>query len=202
MHELRVSFPRPCDEEWEAMAPAGRGRACARCDRVVHDLSLYEADEAEALLRGDPDTCVRARIGADGAVALKAGRRSAARRMVVAAAAAAGLVTAAAPAFAKAQGPGGVIAGKVESFGFRVRVTATASDGRTFRTRSSNNGRFRIKRVPAGTYRLTFAPGCGEEWTLDDVVVGDGETMVKDVQDPDRAGCIVVGKLAIEPDLG
>ncbi len=46
MRDLRVSFPKPCDERWEAMAPEGRARLCARCDTVVHDLSQFEPDEA------------------------------------------------------------------------------------------------------------------------------------------------------------
>lgn len=200
MRELRVSFPKPCGEGWEAMAPVGRDRICARCDRAVLDLSSYELDEVEALVRRDPGTCVRARIGADGTVAVKPGLRGGARRMVVAAAATAGLLTAGAPAAAKREGPSGAIAGKVDSFGFRVRVTATGRDGRTFRTRSAHNGRFRMKRIPPGAYTLTFVPDCGEPWTVEKVVVSDGKTIVPNVQD--QVGCIVVGRLHIEEDRG
>jgi hypothetical protein len=182
------------------MAPAGRDRTCARCDKAVLDLSRYEATEVEALVRRDPETCVRARIGANGIVSLKPGRRGSARRMVVAAAATAGLLAAGAPAAAKREGPGGAIAGKVDSFGFRVRVTATGPDGRTFRARSGNNGRFRMKGIPPGAYRLTFVPDCGEAWTVEKVVVGDGETLVPNVQD--RVGCIIIGRLQIEQDRG
>ena len=54
MPDLRVSFPKPCEEKWEAMTPAGRARVCARCDKAVHDLASYTLDEAEALLRRNP----------------------------------------------------------------------------------------------------------------------------------------------------
>ena len=47
MGDLRVSFPKPCDEKWQAMTPEGRARVCGRCDKAVHDLSLYSIDEAE-----------------------------------------------------------------------------------------------------------------------------------------------------------
>ena len=33
------------------MTPAGCDRVCARCDKLIHDLSNYEIDEVEALLR-------------------------------------------------------------------------------------------------------------------------------------------------------
>jgi hypothetical protein len=200
MRDLRVSFPKPCDERWEEMAPEGRARLCARCDKVVHDLSQFEPRAAEALLRRDPDACVRARIGADGAVELKPARGGGARRMVVAAAATAGLLTAAAPAFAKPGVPGGAIAGRVDAFGDRVRVTATSPSGQTFRTKVKGNGRFRIKGVPAGTYTLTFAPECGEKWTVESVVVGTGETLVP--KSSNEGGCITFGMVRIEDDRG
>lgn len=200
MRDLRVSFPRPCDEKWEAMMPAGCDRVCVRCDKVIHDLSHYELGEAETLLRRNPDTCVRARIGADGVVALKPGRPGGARRMVIAVAATAGLLTAGAPALARRDRPDGAIAGNVESFGARVRVTATGPGGQTFRARVRSNGRFRIRRVPAGTYTLTFVPDCGDNWTVENVVVGNGETIVSNVQDTGQ--CIVVGMLRIEDGRG
>jgi hypothetical protein len=102
MPDLRVSFPKPCDETWEAMTPSGCDRVCARCDHVVHDLSQYTLAEAEALLGANPGSCVRAQIGADGAVALKPGRGGKAGRMMIAVAATAGLLAAAAPGLCEA----------------------------------------------------------------------------------------------------
>ena len=180
------------------MSPAGRGRLCGRCDRIVHDLSDYELGEAEALLRREPEACVRARIGADGAIALKPPPRGTARRMVIAAAATAGLLAGASPALAGQDRPVGAIAGKVGAVGPGARVTATGSDGRRLRARTKSDGRFRIKGVPAGIYTLTVSPGCGESWTIENVVVGTGETVVAD--DQDRVTCITVGRLEVEED--
>ena len=200
MRDLRVSFPKPCDEKWEAMRPTGCGGVCGRCDKPVHDLSYYALDEAEALLRGNPGTCVRAHIDSDGIVALKPSRRGDARRMVIAVAATAGLVAASAPAFATPDRPNGAIAGNVETFGIRMRVTATGTNGQTFRARVKGNGRFRIRHLPAGTYKLTFVPDCGNSWSVEHVVVRDGETIMPNVQN--AGGCIVIGMLRIEEERG
>jgi len=200
MPDLWVSFPRPCDERWEAMAPAGCDRVCARCDKVIHDLSRLELGEAEALLRRNPDTCVRASIGADGTVALKPGRRARARRMVIAAAATAGLLTAPAPAFARQGRPAGVIAGRVAFCSFNMRVTATDAGGQTFRARVRNDGRFRIKHLPAGTYRLTFESRGQEDQTFENVVVRDGEISWPNVDNGSQ--CVVVGLLRVEEARG
>jgi hypothetical protein len=200
MPDLRVSFPKPCDEPWEAMTPSGCDRICARCDHFVHDLSQHTFDEAEALLRADPGACVRARIDADGVVALRPGRRGKAGRMVLAAAAAAGLLTAGTPALAKPDRPGGAISGNIETFGPRHRVTATDASGRVFRTWARRTGEFRIRHLPAGTYRLNFVSSCGDDRTIENVVVGAGETIVP----PDRTGdqCIVIGLLRIGDGRG
>lgn len=192
MRELRVSFPEPCDEKWEQMTPTGCDRICARCDKVIHDLSQLEFEEAETLLRRDPDTCVRASIGPGGVVALKSERQGSAGRMIIAAVAA-GLV-ATQPALARRDRPDGAIAGRVESFGFSLRVIATDANGTEFRTRV-NNRRFRIRHLPAGTYTLTFVPSCGESWTVENVVVGNGETVLPDVRD--EGTCIIVGQARV-----
>lgn len=198
MADLHVSFPKPCDEKWEAMTPAGCDRVCARCDHVVHDLRDYTLDEAEALLRADPGSCVRAQIGADGEVALKPGRGSMRRRMVIAAAMA-GLLTTATPALARQDRPGGVISGTVEA-GYRVRVVATGTDGRTYRARADRNGRYRIRYVPAGTYTLSVEADCNTYKTVENVVVRDVETSAPTVQNETQ--CVVIGLLRIETDRG
>jgi hypothetical protein len=199
MRDLRVSFPKPCDERWEAMAPVGCARICAQCDKAVHDLSKYELEDVEELLRRDAEICVRASIDADGMVALKPGRRDSSRRMVLAVAAMAGLLTAQ-PALAGGDRPQGAVAGRVEAFGLRMRVIATDGSGRTFGARVRRDGRYRIGHLPAGTYTLTFVPDCGESWTVENIIVGAGETIVPDPQHP--GGCIVVGLLRIEDPGG
>jgi len=200
MRDLQASFPRPCDERWDAMTPAGCGRLCGRCDKLVHDLSLHSFDEAETLLSGNPDVCVRARIDTDGSVALRPNGRGEARRMVVAIAATAGLLTASAPAYAKQNRPDGAIAGKMYASTIRTRVIATGTNGQTYRTTVKVNGRFRIKHLPTGTYSLTFRPSCGESWTVDNVVVSAGETASPEIERD--SGCIVIGMLRVERHTG
>jgi hypothetical protein len=183
------------------MTPADRARVCGRCDKQVHDLSRYTIHEAEALLRQEPDVCVRAHVGGDSLVALKSGRRSDARRMMIAVTATAGLLAASTPAVAKQDRPDGAIAGRVDNYdGFRIRVSATGTGGQTFRTKVKGDGHFKIKHLPNGTYTLTFHPDCGEPWTVENVVVGEGESMVPHVRNAN--GCIVVGLLRIEDDRG
>jgi len=198
MSDLRVSLPKPCDETWEAMPLSGCDRVCARCDHVVHDLREYTFVEAEALLRANPGSCVRAQIGADGAVTLKPGRGGKTRRMMIAAAATAGLMMASAPAYAKRDRPSGAISGRVESPLNRVRVTATGADGRTWQVRTTS-GRFTIRHLPAGTYRLTFE-ACEPYPPVENVVVRDGETRVPNIRSEEQ--CIVIGLLRIEDDRG
>lgn len=78
-----------------------------------------------------------------------------------------------------------------------MRVAATTPDGRKFRTKVKSSGRFRIGRVPAGTYALTFVPGCAERWTVENVVVGKGETIVPG--SGNEGGCIIIiGMLRID----
>lgn len=200
MRDLRVSFPKPCREDWAGMTPAGRARHCAGCDKAVHDLSKYDLAEAQALIRAEPELCVRARIGPDGAVALKPSRRGGSRRMAVAMAATAGLLTAGGSAMAKTKRPQGEIAGKVDMFGLPTRVAATDQTGRKFKTKTGAKGRYKIKHLPPGTYRLTFKPSCGEEWTVEDVEVGQGRTEVPVTGD--ESGCIMIGMVKIEESRG
>ena len=200
MRDLCVSFPRPCDQNWEGMAPAGCARICAKCDTAVHDLSQYELGEAEALLRENPSTCVRARIRADGRIALKPRLNSVTARMMIAVAATAGVLAAGEPALARQDRPEGAIAGHIAYVGVRVRVTATGAGGQVLRTRARSDGHFRIRRVPAGTYTLTFVPDCGNSWTVNNVVVGNGETNLSNIPNSDE--CIVVGMLRIEDGRG
>jgi hypothetical protein len=197
MRDLRVSFPKPCDAPWQAMVPAGCARLCARCDQEVHDLSQYGLDEAEALLRSNPGACVRARIGTDGIVELKPGRQGRPRRMMVAAALSAALVAAGQPALARQERPRGEITGQVEAYS-EVRVRATDQSGRTFRTKVKRDGRYRLRGLPAGTYTLSFRPSCGDSWTVENVVVGEGVTEVP--MGDEFRGCIIVGLLHIEDD--
>jgi hypothetical protein len=195
MRDLRVHFPSPCGERWEAMAPAGCDRACAKCDTIVHDLSRHEVDEIEALLRAGPEICVRASVDAVGVVATRAGMR----RIVAAVGASAGLLIGQ-PALAHDKRPEGAIVGKIDTFGFRAKVTAENAAGGLYRARVRSDGRYKIAHVPAGTYALHFVPDCGDGWTIENIVVGNGEASIPVT--PDRGGCIIVGKLEIDDNRG
>lgn len=195
MRDLRVSFPKPCDEPWEKMTPAGCDRICARCDKVIHDLSNYELAEAQALLRRDSETCVRARIDADGNVLLKPGRGM--RRMVVAAATA-GLAISVAGCV-QPDHRDGSISGRVTNGDFHGgRVTMTGPDGSARTQRLRPGGRYQFSRLRAGTYTLAFKTECGDPWTVENVVVGRGETRQPDIEDPEP--CLYIGQMRIEDD--
>jgi hypothetical protein len=200
MPDLRVSFPRPCQEDWDGMAPAGCGRLCGQCETIVHDLASYDFNEVRLLLERNPHVCVRARVNADGSVALKPEPSGNGRRMMVAAGIGAGLLTAAQPGLAAPQPPAGKIVGQVDSFGISTQITATDRAGRRYRARAKGDGRYTFKKLPAGTYDLHFKPDCGSPWTVRDVAVGDGPTIVPSSSGPDA--CIVVGMLKVESSSG
>ena len=202
MRDVRVSFPKPCDAPWEAMVPTGCNRLCARCDTMVHDLAELTLEQAQALLRRDPAACVRARVDADGVVTLKPDPGSTVRRMIatVAAAASAGVLASGAPAVAAQKHDRAVISGKVAASDWPTRITATAADGMSRRARMKPDGSFKIRRLRAGIYTLTFTPSCGDAWTVKDVEVADNQPLTLQTTDPDP--CIIIGALRIEPDLG
>jgi hypothetical protein len=182
------------------MTPQGCDRVCARCDKVIHDLSLRTIDEVETLLRDNPDSCVRARVTADGEVVVKKERSGRALRMMVAMGASATLVAGATPALARDKGPPGAISGSLVANDFPIRVTATSADGKSYRVKANSKRRYRIRHLPAGTYTLTIAPSCGDSWTVENVVVRDSETVVPTTVNP--AGCITIGLLRIEGNQG
>jgi hypothetical protein len=176
------------------MEPVGFHRACAACGSLVHDLSSLEVEEVEALLSDDPSTCVRARINAAGVVETKAGRGDGMRRMVIIAGASAGLLISP-PLLAQAKHSEGAIVGNAETFGIETKIVAQNEAGRAFHAKIRADGRYRLRHVPAGIYTLHFIPNCGSRWTISNVTVGNGETVVPSSHD--NGGCVVVGRLEI-----
>jgi hypothetical protein len=69
-HRDDLRIPDPCDERFEDMTPEGRGRRCAACDHVVHDMSAMTAREAARFLaaRKGQRTCVHFELRPDGSV--------------------------------------------------------------------------------------------------------------------------------------
>lgn len=198
MPDLRVSFPKPCDEPWEAMAPAGCDRVCDRCARVIHDLRHYTVDEVEALLQSDPDTCVRASVANDGTIALKHGG---ARRMLLAIGAI-GALTAADPLLANEKA--GAITGRVGVPMVVTKVIATSTTGKRYHTKIKGLGDYRFDRLPPGVYRLTLVDECKLTWSIDGVTVLPGaETKVAETIDPHECSPdIIIGMLRVESDNG
>lgn len=192
--DLRVNFPKPCNERWENMTPAARHRTCSRCDRAVHDLAQYDVAEVQKLLHDAPNSCVRASIGASGVVATKPERDGSIRRIVAVVGASAGLLISP-PALAREKHTNGSIIGTAETSASETTVTATDGNGNLYRTKTKSNGRYKIKNVPPGTYTVEFSSDCGEAWSVKDVVVDNRQVDV--TSGPSDRICIVVGLLEI-----
>lgn len=69
-HRDDLRIPAPCDEDFDAMTPSGRGRACASCCEVVHDMSAMTEREAARFLaaRRGQRTCVHFELRPDGSI--------------------------------------------------------------------------------------------------------------------------------------
>ena len=206
-NDLKVSFPQPCSESWEGMRPDGCNRFCDRCEKTIHDLSRLTIDEVEALAHSG-DICVRAEVGAGGAVKLKGGRHGG-RRMFATIGASVGILAASSQAAAAEKPKLGAIKGAVAgSCGFDL-VTATGSDGRVYRAKVGFNGRYKVKRLPAGSYEVKVEPSDPQPPVTEDagarepspptngqVKVEPGRTAVLNMTSPNM--CIIVGMLKIE----
>jgi hypothetical protein len=191
MRDLEVEFPAPCGERWEDMTPAGCNRHCASCDKIIHDLDAYRFDDVAALLARGEELCVRARIGADGEVALKPGGTRAMRLML---AASAGMLAITSPAYAQ---PRGKIVGKVDGH----QVVATDEAGRRYRAALRQDGRFWFRGLPPGKY-VVSAHGCTEPWTVGTATVRDRKVELPPSFDSKADECIIVGVMVRKPDAG
>lgn len=201
MTDLRLRFPEPCGEAWEDMKPSGCNRRCEACDTVVHDLASYDVAGIEVLLRSGRDVCAKAEVIRGGAIKTKGLDNGMLRRAFVAAGVSTSLIVSL-PATAEEKSKGGAIVGQTFTFGTKTIVEARSSTGKVYKTRVKRDDRYRFKNLPNGSYRLTFYPSCGEPWTIENVKVAEGETVVP--ESPNAEGCIIVGKLEIadDPALG
>ncbi len=193
MRSLKVSFPEPCSERWEDMAPSGCNRHCATCDKAIHDLESYRFEEVEALIAREGEVCVRAKIGADGEVKLKRGAAGVAGRLVLAASA--GMLAVATPALGQSSGS---IVGHIDGV-MLVRVTATDATGRSFRAAVRSDGKFWFKNLPAGEY-VVIAQGCEVQWTVGKVTVSGRKVTLPPSTDPSE--CIIIGAIEIKRTQG
>ncbi|MDB5723609.1 MAG: hypothetical protein JWQ16_363 [Novosphingobium sp.] len=200
MPDLRVIFPKPCPEKWETMTPLGYNRSCALCENVIHDLTQYEVDEAEALLRDNPEACVRAKIGPFGVVVMKATRSGNIRQVIATVGVSAGLLMSS-PAISRERASKGAISGQNHRLDLGSRIVARNAEGRAFRATVKTNGYYRIKNLVPGTYTVEFISSCGESWTNPNVIVDGGQTAISEPP-RDYSECIVVGRLEIEEHRG
>ena len=197
MSDLRISFPDPCGESWDAMQPSGCDRICATCSETVHDLAKLTVQETEALLREPGKHCVRAQVGPDGAVNLRPGPSGRSRRMLVAVSASVGLFASACETLPSAGTPTGTIVGTLPPYSGVFSVRVVSDTGRVRQARVGADGSYRINRLPYGAYSLRFINNCGS-YEGERITLREAELAVEapeDVQD-----CIIIGMAKIEDD--
>ena len=198
MADVRVSFPEPCAEAWEDMAPAGCHRHCATCDKTIHDLAAMALRDAEALLAQPDPPCVRARIAPDGTVRLagagSSGRNG--RRLIVAVGASVTLATAACQTPFGAVSPRFEISGETHSWYSSQRTRLAAADGRIRRPALSKDARFRFTNLSPGTYTLSYTDVCGDTHVGAPVTVTDVDIDVGMFRWEEE--CVIVGVMVRE----
>lgn len=200
MADLKVSFPKPCGEKWEAMAPQGCNRHCAVCDTVIHDLSSMTAEQTEALLLSGDDVCVRAEVARNGVVRTAHPARPGSRRIVAAIGASVSLATAACqPATISRVSPRYEIKGQLSPMMWSSRALLTSSTGKTYKSWIKGDRQFRFTNLPAGTYSLSFYDSCGDPHEFKDIVVNDDMDM-GELKWVDEDACIIIGKLKLDDE--
>lgn len=197
MGDLRISFPSPCGERWDAMQPSGCNRICATCSETVHELSELTVQEAEALLRKPGKHCVRAQVMPDGVIILRPSKSGRSRRILVAVSASVGLLASACETVPAARSSTGVIEGRVDSFSMVTTVRAISDNGREHQAKVRADGSFRFKRLPYGAYSLKFIGLC-ESWDGDRVILRESEQSVE--APAFTHDCIIVGMAEVEDD--
>ena len=190
MDDLKVSLPRPCGQKWSDMTPDGQHRHCAACDQTIHDLATLTIEEADALLDRPGGACVRARIAADGSVALAGGMSRKGRAMKAVVGASMALAVAA------CQTAGDTPLYKVRGLanaGETVQLYGDDGFHTTTQT-SSRDGSFTFRKLPAGTYRLSTRDCTGNDIAIEGITVG-GEADDADVGliNTLNDDCIIIG---------
>ena len=194
MKDIEVSFPKPCNESWESMAPKGCHRHCAACDQTIHDLERMTFDQAIALLREQDDVCVRAKTTTRGEVQLKPSASPNAFKLKAAMGVAATLALAACSSTGStAVSPRFSISGEVEHKWQRSERLELAGEGGTRQTRPDLDSSFQFTNLKPGTYTLSVVDNCGIRQMIAEVDVGPTDAQLGEVSWEVR--CITVGKM-------
>lgn len=189
MKKFVVSLPKPCSESWDGMTPRGCDRHCDQCATTVHDLRNYAAEEVEELLKRPERICVRAEFDSSGTVRTR--QVGGGARLMVALGA--GLSVAACShdlAITNQSNSGSLVGYYDQTMGHTV-VKATLLGGKTYKTRVGKDGTFVFKRLPAGTYDISYSNEC-EVWEGEAIVVEAGKVSKISIDDHP---CIWVGML-------
>lgn len=194
MSDLQVTFPKPCDQTWDAMTPHGCNRHCASCDTIIHDLEHMTLDEAERLLEGEAEVCVRAKVGPDGVIALKPSNHGPARRLLAAAGASLALASAACQTVPDASEPRYRITGKFPDKQQFYQAELTSPDGTKWpKRRQPGTGRFIFDNLAPGTYTLTTIDNCGYRQEVRTITIGAASADVGKIAPELNESCVIVG---------
>lgn len=200
MIDIKVSFPEPCTELWDAMAPRGCNRHCPSCDKIIHDLEALTVEEAEALIEQNDEVCVRARISADGLVRTANGISTGSRRIVTAIGASLTLATAACQTNGTpAISPRYEIKGHVQN-GWAWNATLLSSSGKSYSRELRSDQNFRFTNLRPGIYTLSFTGSCYEVHRIENLIIKN-DTDLGNVIITDQEDCIIIGRIERTPNV-
>ena len=185
-----IEFPEPCALPWDGMSPDGRARRCAACDRRVHDLTRYSADEVAGLIGagGDP-VCARAEIAPDGRIRSRAGRLLLAAIAALPTLAAADTTSGIRLVLFTGGGPGRVHNPNPDDTLASITV-AGAGHSRTIQAPIPDEIKF--DGLAPGRYRIVLKTKSSFEWSIPDVPVCAGTMTARQTRDP-RISVTVMG---------
>ncbi|MGE8513035.1 MAG: hypothetical protein ACN6N7_10075 [Chryseobacterium culicis] len=58
---MKITIPKPCHENWNAMTPEEKGKFCAVCSKTVHDFTGFSDEELVARFNLEENICGRFR---------------------------------------------------------------------------------------------------------------------------------------------
>lgn len=194
MANLKVSLPKPCNENWEKMTPHGCNRQCAACNTVIHDLSSMTVADTEALLNAQSEICVRASVTSDGSVRTADFGSSQSRRIFAAIGASFSLATAACQTTQPIVSPRYEVAGQVKLGNWSNQARLVSDAGKTYTFAIKGDRKFRFTNLRPGTYSLTFYGSCNEVHSFDNIAVKQ-DVNLGELEWTDEEDCIIIGMM-------